>query len=521
MTKKRVYSQNNNFNYLNTLKNMSYEITLSKNAIVKALGKAQRDFTRADIIKYICDNEIEMVNFMYPAADGRLKTLNFVINDLAYLETILTLGERVDGSSLFPFISAGSSDLYVIPRYKTAFIDPFAPLPTVTMLCSYCDKDGKPLESSPEYTLRKACAEFTRVTGMKFQAMGELEYYVIADDKGVYPATDQRGYHESAPFAKFNDFRTVCMNYIARTGGQIKYGHSEVGNFTLNGTIYEQNEIEFLPVDAEDAADQLMLAKWVIRNLACREGLNVTFAPKITTGKAGSGLHIHMKLVKDGKNMMLDANRRISDDARRAIAGMMKLAPALTAFGNTNPTSYFRLVPHQEAPTNVCWGDRNRSVLVRVPLGWTADADMCAAVNPGESTPAEIDPTQKQTVEIRSADGSADLYQLLSGLAVALRHGFEMPDALQVADRTYVDVNIHAAENASRLDSLDSLPVDCASSADCLEAVRDIFEAHGVFSAGMIDGALAKLRSYDQAEADAAKNDPEKMQRMVNKFFHV
>lgn len=495
-------------------------ITLNKNAIVQYFGKEPREFTREDIVGYITDNGIEMVNFMYPAADGRLKTLNFVINDLDYLNTILTLGERVDGSSLFPFISAGSSDLYVIPRYRTAFVDPFAAIPTVTMLCSYCDKDGKPLESAPEYTLRKACEEFTRVTGMKFEAMGELEYYVIAEDSRRFPATDQRGYHESAPFAKFNEFRTLCMNYIARTGGRIKYGHSEVGNFTLDGTVYEQNEIEFLPVSAEEAADQLMLAKWVIRNLAYREGFDVTFAPKITTGKAGSGLHIHMKMTKDGRNMMLDSDRRISDTARRAIAGLMKLAPALTAFGNTNPTSYFRLVPHQEAPTNVCWGDRNRSVLVRVPLGWTADADMCAAVN-GQATPAAVDATQKQTVEIRSADGSADIYQLLAGLAVALRHGLEIADAPVVADRTYVDVNIHAEENAARLAALDSLPVDCASSADCLEAVRNIFEDRGIFSPGMIDGILKRLRSYDEAEAAAAKNDPVVMQRLVNRYFHV
>ncbi|MDO4319626.1 MAG: glutamine synthetase family protein, partial [Bacteroidales bacterium] len=447
---------------------MNPEIALSKNAIVRALSKPRAQFTRDDIIRYVTDNGIEMINFMYPAADGRLKTLNFVINDLAYLETILTLGERVDGSSLFPFISAGSSDLYVVPRYRTAFVDPFSEIPTLVMLCSYCDKEGRPLESSPEYTLHKACDEFTRSTGMKFQAMGELEYYVIAEDTGRFPASDQRGYHESAPFAKFNDFRTKCMLYIARTGGQIKYGHSEVGNFTLNGTIYEQNEIEFLPVDAEDAADQLMLAKWVIRCLADREGFDVTFAPKITAGKAGSGLHIHMRMLKDGHNCMLDDNRRISDTARRAIAGMMALAPALTAFGNTNPTSYFRLVPHQEAPTNVCWGDRNRSVLVRVPLGWTAKADMCDAVNPGQTTPAEIDPTMKQTVEIRSADGTADVYRLLAGLAVALRHGLEMPDALDVAERTYVDVNIHDEANADRLARLQSLPVDCAGSADCL-----------------------------------------------------
>lgn len=242
-----------------------------------------------------------MVNFMYPAGDGRLKTLNFVINNLSYLDAILTCGERVDGSSLFPFIEAGSSDLYVLPRYSTAFRDPFAEIPTVTMLCSYFDKDGKPLESSPEYTLHKACKAFRDVTGMEFEAMGELEYYVIAPRDGAYPATDQKGYHESAPFAKFNDLRTKCMSYIAQTGGQIKYGHSEVGNFTLNNTIYEQNEIEFLPVPAEDAADQLMLAKWVIRNLGYKNGFNITFSPKITTGKAGSGLHVHMRLMRDGK----------------------------------------------------------------------------------------------------------------------------------------------------------------------------------------------------------------------------
>lgn len=214
---------------------MEKNIAMSKNALVQSLHKAQEDFTLDDIITYIKVNGIEMVNFMYPAADGRLKTLNFVINDLAYLETILTLGERVDGSSLFPFISAGSSDLYVLPRFSTAFRDPFAEIPTVTMLCSFFDKDGKPLESAPEYILDKACREFNRVTGMDFQAMGELEYYVVKEDDGTFPAGDQRGYHESAPFAKFGDFRTLCMQYIARTGGSIKYGHSEVATSPWTG----------------------------------------------------------------------------------------------------------------------------------------------------------------------------------------------------------------------------------------------------------------------------------------------
>ena len=498
---------------------MNQELLMSPNRLVTFLQKPAAEFTKADIINYIQQNEIRMVNFMYPAADGRLKTLNFVINNASYLDAILTCGERVDGSSLVPFIEAGSSDLYVIPRFRTAFVDPFAEIPTLVMLCSFFNKDGEPLESSPEYTLHKACKAFTDVTGMEFQAMGELEYYVISEDDGLFPATDQRGYHESGPYAKFNDFRTQCMSYIAQTGGQIKYGHSEVGNFMLDGKVYEQNEIEFLPVNAENAADQLMIAKWVIRNLAYQYGYDITFAPKITVGKAGSGLHIHMRMMKDGQNQMLK-DGALSDTARKAIAGMMQLAPSITAFGNTNPTSYFRLVPHQEAPTNVCWGDRNRSVLVRVPLGWSAQTDMCALANPLESD-SNYDTTQKQTVEMRSPDGSADLYQLLAGLAVACRHGFEIENALAIAEQTYVNVNIHQKENADKLKALAQLPDSCAASADCLQKQRTVFEQYNVFSPAMIDGIISRLRSYNDATLRKDIQDkPEEMLALVSKFFH-
>jgi len=499
--------------------NKDAAIALSPNAVVAYLKKSPKSFTRADIIRFIVDNEIKMVNFMYPAADGRLKTLNFVINNLAYLETILTLGERVDGSSLFPFISAGSSDLYVMPRYSTAFVDPFAPLPTLTMLCSYFGYDGKPLASAPERLLDRACTEFTRTTGLTFQAMGELEYYVIAEDPGVFPATDQKGYHESAPFAKFNDFRTLCMDAIARCGGQIKYGHNEVGNFTLDGKVYEQNEIEFLPVDARDAADQLMLAKWVIRSAANKHGLDVTFSPKIIVGKAGSGLHVHMRLMNaDGSSAMIAPGGGLSDAARMAIAGLMTLAPALTAFGNTNPTSYFRLVPHQEAPTNICWGDRNRSVLVRVPLGWTAGADMCAMANgPESAVPAHITPSDKQTFEIRSADCSADIYQLLAALAVAVRHGFEMEHALEVAERHYVDVDIHKTkvENV-----LPTLPTSCAESADALDRLACVFSAKDIFPDALLQSISARLRTFDPGEGRRALLNKELMAELVERYFY-
>ena len=499
---------------------MDARIELNPNEVVAFLGKLPQEFTRADMIEFICKKGIRMVDFMYPAEDGRVKTLNFTVNNLAYVETILTEGERVDGSSLFPsFIEAGNSDLYVIPRYRTAFVDPFNEIPTLCFLCSFFTKDGEPFDCAPYMTLMRAEDAFYQSTGLTFEAMGELEYYVITDADPLFPATDQKGYHESEPFAKLNDFRRACMVHVAKTGGQIKYGHSEVGNFTLEGKIYEQNEIEFLPVDAEDAAEQLLLAKWMIRNLAYRSGLNVTFAPKITVGKAGSGLHIHFRLMKDGVNQMLQGGK-LSDDARRAIAGMMTLAPSLTAFGNTNPTSYFRLVPHQEAPTNVCWGDRNRSVLVRVPLGWTSSKDLCSQANPAEAA-GGFNTAQKQTVELRSPDGSANLNLLLAGMAVAARTGFELPNALEVAEKTYVNVNIHKAENQALLEKLAVLPDSCAASADCLQAQRAYYEKEGVFSPAMLDGIIGGLRSFNDRtlRADIGSSQ-EKILQLVQQYFH-
>ncbi len=499
---------------------MNPNVKLCPNKVVQYLQKDPAMFRKEDIIRYVEENGIRMINFMYPADDNRLKTLNFVINDAEYLDSILSYGERVDGSSLFPFIEAGNSDLYVIPRYCTAFVDPFAEIPTLTMLASFFDKEGKPLHSSPEYTLRKAVESFREVTGMDFYAMGELEYYVISSDPGLFPASDQKGYHESAPYSKFSDFRAECMAMIAQAGGQIKYGHNEVGNFTLDDKIYEQNEIEFLPVPAIQAADNLMIAKWIIRGLAARRGYDVTFAPKITAGKAGSGLHIHFKVMKDGVNMMTDADGALSDVAKKAIAGILDHAAAITAFGNKVPTSYFRLVPHQEAPTSICWGDRNRSVLVRVPLGWTGKIDMCSQANPLEKDSRAAAP-QKQTAELRSADCSADVYQLIAGMVVAARTGFEVENALQRAHDMYVSVNIHNDENKEKLEQLESLPDSCVASADALDANRADFEKYDVFSPALIDGIIAKLRKHKDGNLrKKLEGNPKEMMETVRKFWH-
>ena len=496
------------------------EILMNPNELVQFLKKPSSEFTKNDIIHFCEENEIEMLNFRYVAEDGKLKTLNFIITSKDHLDTILSHGERVDGSSLFSFIEAGSSDLYVVPRYRTAYVNPFADVPTIDILCSFYNNEGKPVESDPGYVLRKANEEFTRQTGYTFKALGELEYYVTCDWEQFYQGVDQKGYHSSAPFAKFGEIRTEALRLIAKAGGKIKYGHAEVGCFSDGETYYEQHEIEFLPTCVEEAAEQMIIAKWILRMLGFRYGVNISYAPKITVGKAGSGMHFHMMVEKDGINLTAE-NGKLSNLAKKMIAGILSYADALTAFGNTIPTSYLRLVPHQEAPTNICWGDRNRSVVIRVPLGWTGASNMIQDANPYDYRPDPI-AQSKQTFEFRVPDGSADIYLTLAGLIVSSLKGINMPDALDLAEKLYVDVNIFKPEHKEKLAKLKQLPLSCWESADALAAKRELFEENHVFPKGLIDSRISKLKAFDdKGMSEKLYGNNEEIKKLVEKFLHI
>jgi glutamine synthetase len=492
---------------------------LSPNLLEKFLKKSKNDFTKNDIIRYIENNGIEMINFRYVGGDGRLKVLNFVIQSHEHLESILSSGERVDGSSLFNFLEAGSSDLYVVPRFRTVFLNPFSEVPAVDILCSFHDRSGNPLAGAPENIMRKAHRALVDASGYELEVMAEIEYYVISKRNDDYRTNDQRGYHESAPFVKWEQLRIDAMLTIAQVGGNVKYGHSEVGNFCDDEFDFEQHEIEFLPVNVEDATDQIIIAKWILREIAHRYGVTISFAPKISAGKAGSGMHIHMRPVKNGKNVTLE-NGKLSDVAKKVIAGVLDLAPALCAFGNTIPTSYFRLVPHQEAPTNVCWGERNRSALIRVPLGWATAMDMISKANPLEK-PIKKDFSGKQTFELRSPDGSADIYLLIAGICVGARHGFKMSKGLDFAKETFVNGNIFFSKNKEKQKSLSQLPDSCKAAAQALLEKADIFQQYGVFTEDIIHGMTKKLKAYnDEDLRESISGNKDETMKLVKKFLH-
>jgi glutamine synthetase len=495
------------------------EVLLNPNKLVQHLKKPAADFTKNDIIQFIDDNNIELLNFKYVGEDGKLKTLNFVITSKEYIDSILSTGERVDGSSLFSYIHADRSDLYVIPRFKTAFVDPFAEIATLNILCSFYSAEGQPLESAPEYILKKAHNDLKERTGYELKAMGELEYYISSRTDDLYPAGDQKGYHSSRPFTNWERLRIEAMQLIAQSGGKIKYGHSEVGFFRTETHAFEQHEIEFMPVEVEDAVDQLIIAKWILRMLGQKYQVQISFAPKIAVGNAGSGLHIHMQLEKEGENVMIE-NYELSRPARKMIAGLLEYARPLTAFGNSIPTSYLRLVPHQEAPTMICWGDSNRSVLVRVPLGWVAETNMIKDANPQQIGAIPYIPG-KQTIEFRAPDGSADLYHLLAGILIAIRNGLLDEKALQKAEKWYVDVNIFEEGNAGILASLDQLPQSCWESAESLVENRRIFEENNIFPKGTIDRFVKYLKQFDDRDlSERLYGKKDEIQKLVKAYIH-
>ncbi len=481
--------------------------------IVRLLEKPASDFTCSDLVRAVEQLELRQVNLRYVGGDGRLKTLAFPIDSREHLVEVLMQGERVDGSSIFPGTDAEASDVYIVPRHRTAFLNPFGERTSLDVLCSFYSEDGTPLPFAREQVVRRAAEVLTEETGMVLETFGELEYYLVDEAERIYPVEEEHGYQESAPFSKGQRVREEVLGHLSSMGIQLKYAHGEVGNILEEERQLVQHEIEFWPMPVEQAADALVLAKWVVREVAYAHGLEATFAPSVSSEGAGSGLHIHSRLVRDGANAIV-TEEGINDTGRRLIAGYLSAAKALTAFGNTVPTSYLRFTEGEESPEGISWGETDRTGLVRVPLAWGGGVlpGMVAHANPGSSESIPEPAIHPQTVELRVADGSADVHLLLAGMAVAARRGLSDPDSLELAARLSTDGH----------DDFEQLPSSCADAADALERERAAFEADGIVPGELIDAVLERLRAYDDAAllTKAAKDDDVRTE-LIRRHWHV
>ena len=460
--------------------------TLPAGRLERLIGKPPEAWGVDDLVAVFLSSEARLVSLMHVGDDGWLKTLDFVPRDLGHLRAVLTAGERADGSSLFRAmgIRSEASDILLRPRVDTAFLDPFARVPTLVLLCAHAGRDGRPLPESPTTLVRAAYDRVRAETGVDLYALGEVEYFLgrRSHEADIYGA-DDRGYHAASPFVFGEGLRREALLILAEIGVPVKYGHSEVGYVEAvaqdgaPGMIWEQHEIELALSPLPAAADAVLLTQWVLRNLAHARDLLCSFAPILMAGHAGSGLHIHLAPVRDGEQRGgRGPSGRLHAEAEWLIAGLVQLGGALMAFGNRSEGSFLRLTQGKEAPNAICWGEFDRKALVRLPITVTTAT--------GEVVSAP-------TVEFRLPDGSAHPHLLLAGLAQALLHGRACAGRDDLLELTRSD------RGASTVAA--QVPRSFAAIADELRRHRGALEAGGVFPPHVLDAALGAMASASSA----------------------
>jgi glutamine synthetase len=463
------------------------------------------DFSEKEqIVKLISDNNVRILNLCHIPEEGKLKVLSFPVSNSERVREILCCGERIDGSSLFSSIEPGKSDIYIMPTTR-GFIDPFAALPTMNVLCEYLDESGKPIESAPQSVLARADKRVLSSTGISLRAMAELEFYIISKQQtaDLFTGSPDKNYHESPPFAKFQDLRNEMLATLDIIGIDAKYAHAEVGRiFAKSNAFAEQHEIELRPQNLMMMAEMVAVAKWIIRNVCARHGVLVSFVPKIDVDHAGSGMHIHMCGTKNGENIVVNPDRSPSVECLEMIAGILKLAPSLSAFGNPTPVSYLRFIARKESPMHICWGSRDRLALVRIPLWWSFRKSR------------EKKSDCKETFEYRAPDAFANTYLLLAALAVAVGYGLRNPkEARRIAEDLHVE--------ASGAEKFETLPCSCSEAAEGLEKDRQYYEANGIFPKKIVDSTVKKLKAYqDRKLLRELSAKPAKMESMIAEYLH-
>ncbi|HSL21472.1 MAG TPA: glutamine synthetase beta-grasp domain-containing protein [Vicinamibacterales bacterium] len=425
------------------------------------------------------ERDIRVLSLLHIGGDGWLKTLDFVPRDAAHLADVLSGGERADGSSLFGDlgIPIGASDIVIRPRLSTAFVDPFAPEPTLAVLCSHFNRQGAPLAESPDTLVRAAHARLVAETGVELHALGEIEFFLgtRVGDAEAYGA-NERGYHASSPFVFGEALRRKALVHLAEMGVPVKYGHAEVGYVEADASdsrVWEQHEIELWLRPLPEAADAVVLTHWVLRNLAQRVGMLCNFAPMARKGHAGSGMHFHFAPCARGDYLPHTAgDGSLTPHAKWLIGGLVAHAGALMAFGNRSRDSFVRLSQGKEAPSTVTWGRYDRRALVRIPIIPTDEQGRI---------------TSPPTIEFRLPDGSAHPHLLLAAIAQAFVAGHDMTDVDAVLERTAVTRPGGTSDTR--------VPLTFTEIADALARCRGTLEAGGVFTPNMLDRVIRLLRA--------------------------
>ncbi len=270
-----------------------------------------------------------------------------------------------DGSSIEGFVRIEESDMLLRPDLTTFKEFPWEETHgrVARVICDIALPDGSQFVGCPRTTLKRTTARAAEL-GLTAMLGPEVEFFLFQRDKDGSPSTlthDRGAYFDLTPVDRGEECRRSIVNALESMGFEIEAAHHEVAP--------GQHEIDLAFDEAVATADKIATFKLVVRKIALDFNLHATFMPKPLPGEAGSGMHTHQNLSRDGENAFYASGEELDLSAlgRRYIAGLLAHAKGMCAITNPLVNSYKRLVPGYEAPTNIVWSERNRSPLVRVP----------------------------------------------------------------------------------------------------------------------------------------------------------
>ena len=384
--------------------------------------------TPAEIVAKIEDEAIEFVDLKFVDFPGLWQHFTVPAGELK--EETFEDGMGFDGSSLRGWQAINLSDMLVLPDPATAFIDPFAARKTITMICNIQDpitrqdytRDPRNISRKAESYLKSTGladtayfgpeCEFFIFDSARFETTYNCGYYYVDSIEGrwnsgkdepggnlAYKPRYKEGYFPVPPTDKLNDLRSDMVAELLKAGIRVEAHHHEVATAG-------QAEIDMGFGPLVEMADQVMIYKYIVKNVAYQAGKTVTFMPKPLFMDNGSGMHTHISLWKDGEALFYgDGYANLSDMALYAAGGILQHAAAILAFAAPTTNSYKRLVPGYEAPVNLAYSSRNRSACIRIPT---------------------YSPSPKaKRLEFRCPDPSSNPYLTFSALLMAALDGIQ------------------------------------------------------------------------------------------------
>jgi glutamine synthetase len=448
-----------------------------------------------EVIESAKKNKVEIVDFKFVDLPGLWHHFSISASELT--TDLFENGIGFDGSSIRGFQTIDESDMLLFPDPASAFMDPFTDHPTLSLICNVKDPvTREPYSRDPRYVAQKA-EEYLKSTGIaeisywgpeiefyildsvRFDQSYNYGFYYIDSEEGFwnsgngdkpnlgYKPRYKEGYFPVPPMDHLQNVRSDMLRTLEKVGIVVEIHHHEVGTAG-------QAEIDMRYTTLTKMADQVLLYKYVIKNVGRKHGKTVTVMPKPIFQDNGSGMHTHQSLWKGGKNIFYDMNgyALISDTARYYIGGLLKHADALCALIAPTTNSYRRLVPGYEAPINLVYSQRNRSACVRIPMYSTNE--------------------KAKRIEFRTPDPSCNPYLAFPAMLMAgldgVRNKIEPPSPI---DKDLYDLKPEEAAQVK------SMPGSLDQALNALERDHDFLLTGGVFTQDLIDMWLSYKRTKE------------------------